>query len=105
MHAAHIPGESSETMRPASQAKIHCWADVRHNSDAGVDVEEMELEFLLQPRNEAQLPIGPPLVLHVERYRIDCDQQTRVCNAWSWLPPRLTPDLLRRCQLRLRLVN
>jgi len=87
-----------------------CWVEIRQKpavSDGcgrtGTDMQsEVDIEFLLQPRDSAQRPVGGPLLLHVQHCRLTDDSRTGSEHAWSWLPPRLTPELLGRCHLRLR---
>ncbi len=84
-----------------------CWGEVaRQMPECRIaghpDTQHIALEFLLQPRDGAQRPVGLPLLLHVHQWRLHCDPATGRCHAWSWLPPKLTQDLLRRCHLRVR---
>lgn len=78
-----------------------CWADVDYHTPQASDVVQLELEFLLQPRNAAQLPVGSPLLLHVQPFRLKCDVNQKRCHAWAWLPPALNPEVLGRCHVRL----
>jgi hypothetical protein len=87
-----------------------CWAEIRRRAvalcgECSVDpLQELgvELEFLLQPRDNAQRPMGQPLLLHTEHFRLQQDQRTGWLYAWTWLPPQLTPLLLTRCHVRLQ---
>lgn len=87
-----------------------CWAEIqRHSAAAGDDCSVnplqplgVNLEFLLQPLDNAQRPVGPPLLLHTEHFELMRNPQTGWLHAWAWLPPRLTPLLLQRCHLRLQ---
>ena len=91
-----------------SRVRLHCdgpdcWVEVRRKLLGQMPgPAEVDLEFLLQPRDSAQRPVGGPLLLHVQHLQLTDDPQTGTEHAWKWLPPRLTPELLARCHLRLR---
>jgi len=91
-----------------SRVRLHCdgpdcWVELRQKP-GGCDpcAVGVDIEFLLQPRDSAQRPVGGPLLLHVQHLQLTADAETGTGHAWKWLPPRLTPDLLARCHLRLR---
>ena len=79
-----------------------CWADIEFRPETPADSVNVELEFLLQPRNKVGLPVGGPLLLHTQTFRLLQSAKGKRFHAWAWLPPRLTPDVLKRCHLRLR---
>ncbi|MFM8474884.1 MAG: hypothetical protein ACKOEO_03695 [Planctomycetaceae bacterium] len=91
-----------------SRVRLHCdgpdcWVEIRWKPPCpGPGRTEVDLEFLLQPRDAAQRPVGGPLLLHVQHLQLTDDPETGTEHAWKWLPPRLTPELLARCHLRLR---
>ena len=88
-----------------------CWAEILRRSSSqtsagSVDEAQqlrVELEFLLQPRDNHQRPVGPPLLLHSLPLQLTPMPQLGWLHAWAWLPPLLTPQLLKRCHLRLQL--
>jgi len=78
-----------------------CWVEIQHKTNTPESLS-VNLEFLLQPRDHAQRPVGTPMLLHVQHCQLSHDPRTQAALAWNWLPPRLTPELLKRCHLRLR---
>jgi|GEM_PF-1186130 len=99
-----------------TQVRLHCdgpdcWAEILRSSsgqtsECSTDEAQqlrVELEFLLQPRDNAQRPVGPPLLLHSLPLQLTPRPQTGWLHAWAWLPPLLTPPLLKKCHLRLQL--
>ena len=78
-----------------------CRVEIQQKTIAGQH-PEVDIEFLLQPRDQTQCPVGRPLVLHVQHCQLHDDPRTGAAHAWYWLPPALTPALLKRCHLRLK---
>jgi len=89
-----------------TEVRIHCegtgcWVEVESQCRKPSRSVPFELQFLLQPRAENQLPVGPPLLVHQERFELRCDPRTGRGTCWGWLPAKLKPELLERCHLRL----
>lgn len=91
-----------------SHVRLHCdgpdcWVEIRQKPVDRIQISrQVHVEFLLQPRDSAQQPLGEPILLHVQHVQLTYDPKTHTEHGWRWLPPRLTREFLARCHLRLR---